>query len=111
MQTVKVTIVHDSKGQRCEAVCGLDWSSAETFATMEQRVKDRFGGIAKLELVDLANKNPHTDILKERIAKDNLSLPLLLLDNELRISGEFDARQLMDAIEVEKELKWKKDMM
>lgn len=110
MQLIRVTIVFDSKGERCEAVCGLNWSSDETFATMKQRVKDRFGGIAKLELVDLAKGDPRTAELKERIGKENLSLPLLLINNELRISGEFDARQLMDAVEVERELKWKTNM-
>jgi disulfide oxidoreductase YuzD len=106
---VRVTIVHRSTGEKCEAACGLAWSSAETFATMQRRVKDRFGETAVLEIVDLS-KDKAAAGMNDRIKKEGLSLPLLLVDDEVRISGEFDARQLMDAIEVEKELKWKTNM-
>jgi disulfide oxidoreductase YuzD len=104
---ITVTIVYDSEGIKCEAVCGLDWTSAETVATVKQRIKDRFGDIAKLEILDLSSDDKRVPELKERIRKNNLSLPGLLVNNEVRISGEFDARQLMDAIEVEREIKWK----
>ena len=109
-EPVRVTIVHRSTGEKCEAACGLNWSAAETFTIIKQRVKDRFGETAELELVDLA-KDRAAAGLNDRVQKEGLSLPLLLVNAEVRISGEFDARQLMDAIEVEKELKWKSNMM
>ena len=34
-----------------------------------------------------------------------LSLPLLLINGELRISGEFDIRMLLDAIDTKMEIK------
>jgi disulfide oxidoreductase YuzD len=107
---VHVTIVHRSTGEKCEAACGLDWSSAEIFAVLTRRVKDRFGETAVLEIVDLSKDKAAAAGMSDRIKKEGLSLPLLLVDDEVRISGEFDARQLMDAIEVEKELKWKTNM-
>jgi hypothetical protein len=48
--------------------------------------------------------------MRKHVEKENLVLPLLLADDEVRIAGEFDARQLMDAIEVEMELKWNVNM-
>jgi len=110
MLMIKVTIVYDSNAKKCEAACGLDWSSAETFTIMKRRVAERFEAIAKLELVDIARNNPRNDKFKERIKRESLLLPFLLIDNVLRISGEFDARQLLDAIEVETELKRKTPM-
>jgi len=104
---IPVTILYDSKGIKCEAICGLDWTSTETVAIVKQRIKDRFGDIAKLEIMDLSSHDKRVPKLLERITKNNLSLPVLLVNNEVRISGEFDARQLMDAIEVEREIKWK----
>ncbi len=48
----------------------------------------------------------HLDALewKEIIKNKNLSLPLLLVNGQPRVSGEFDIRQLLDAIEVEIEI-------
>jgi hypothetical protein len=101
---IPVTVVYDSSKVKCEAACGLDWTSAETVAMIKQRTKDRFGNTAILEILDLSSGDKRVPELKERIRRNNLSLPLLLVNNEVRISGEFDARQLMDAIEVEKEI-------
>jgi len=46
------------------------------------------------------------DLVKWRgiIKKRNLLLPLLIINGDLRISGPFDMRQLMDIIEVETEI-------
>jgi hypothetical protein len=35
----------------------------------------------------------------------DLSLPLLIIDGQTRISGQFDIRQLIDAINAEVEIK------
>ena len=42
--------------------------------------------------------------LQQRISDGNLSLPLLLINGEPRISGPFDIRMLLDAIEAEIEM-------
>jgi len=104
---IQITIVDDSKGEKCDAHCGLDWSSAEVIALASQRIKDRFGDKMQLEYFDLSQPmtNHHTLELNQRISNKNLSLPLLMINGELRISGQFDIRLLIDAIDAEIEIK------
>jgi len=101
---IPVTVIYNSTAPKCEGACGLDWTSEETVRIIKQRVKDRFGEWARLEVLDLSSDDKRVPDLVARIKRENLSLPLFLLHNEVRISGEFDARQLMDAIEAEQEI-------
>jgi disulfide oxidoreductase YuzD len=104
--TIQITILNDSRQEECEAGCGVDWSSLEATTLAIQRIKDRFGEEIQLEYLDLAKAKADDDIFKwnEEILKRNLSLPLLLLNNQVRISGPFDIRQLLDTIEAEIEI-------
>ena len=103
---IEVTIVNDSRQAGCEADCGIDWSTREAKELAETRLKERFGTDVKLNYLDLA----HTDAnqvmreWEERISNKSLLPPLLLVNGQLRISGIFDIRQLLDIIEVELEL-------
>ena len=101
---VQATIIYNSKGASCEGRCGIDWTSAEMVGMVKQRIGERFGDTVKLELVDLSSGSRRAIDLKKRIVNKNVSLPLLLIGNEVRIPGEFDIRQLLDAIEVEQEI-------
>ena len=105
--TIQITIVDDSKGEKCDAHCGVDWSSMEAIALANQRIKDRFGDKIQLKYLDLAKPvtNRRTLELNREVRNKNLSLPLLLINGEPRISGQFDIRQLLDAIEAEVEIK------
>lgn len=103
-KSININIVYDSKRVGCESQCGLDWTSPEITSMVKQRVKERFGEIVKLELVDLSVINQFAVTLKNRIEVENLSLPVLLINDKVRIPGEFDMRQLLDAIEVECEI-------
>ena len=104
--TIRITILDDTRKQECEAACGEDWSLPETLALANQRIKDRFGEKAQLEYLDLpgAKANQKTLEWKRLIKNKNLSLPLLLVNGELRISGRFDIRQLLDAVEADIEI-------
>ncbi len=104
---IQITIVDDSKGEKCNAHCGVDWSSAEAIALASQRIKDRFGGKIQLEYLDLSKPMTTRRALElnRQIRNKNLSLPLLLINGQLRISGQFDIRQLLDAIDAEMEIK------
>jgi len=104
VKAVSVTIVFDSKRHQCEGQCGLNWSSSEITGTVRQRIKERFGEAVTLEVVDLSIVSKRSDTLQKRLANENLYLPVLLVNDEMRIPGEFDVRQLMDAIEVEQEI-------
>lgn len=104
--TLQITIVDDSRGEKCDAECGLDWSSAEVIALANQRIKDRFGEKIELAYLDLANAtaNRYTLELSQGIKEKNRLLPLLTINGQPRISGQFDIRQLVDAIEAEMEI-------
>ena len=104
--TIQLTILDDTRKQECDAACGEDWSLPETIALANQRIKDRFGNKVQLEYLDLSrDKAGHQTLEWSRaIRNKNLSLPLLLINGELRISGQFDIRQLLDAVDAEIEI-------
>ncbi len=105
--TIQITIIDDSRQDKCDAECGLDWSSAEAVTLAKQSIKNRFGDKAQLEYIDLPEATANDDALEwhQAIKEKNLSLPLLLINGQSRISGLFDIRQLLDAIEAEMEIK------
>ena len=109
--TIQVTIVYDSrrKSEECEAGCGIDWLSAEATALASQRVEERFGSAVELDYLDLskARTNHRALELKQAVENKNLPLPLLLINGQTRISGQFDIRLLLDAIDAEIEIKSK----
>ncbi len=101
--TIQTSIIDDSRQGKCDADCGEDWSSPETIALAKQRIKDRFGDKIQLQYLDLSQAILNHDTLEwnEVIKNKNLSLPLLLINGQLRISGLFDTHQLLDTIEAE----------
>ena len=103
---IQITIIGDSLQEKCDAGCGEDWSSPETLALARQRIKDRFGDKIQLQYLDLSKAIANHDALEwnEVIKNKNLSLPLLLINGQPRISGLFDIRQLLDTIEAEIEI-------
>jgi len=104
---IKVIIVDGSKAGQCEVDCGMDWSSAEATDLAGQRVKARFGDRVQVEYLDLSQPviDDHAVAVQQIISSAGLRPPLLIINNELRISGRFDIRMLMDAIEAEIEMK------
>ncbi len=104
--TIQVTIVDNSRGEKCDAHCGVDWSSGEAVTLASQRIKDGFGDKIQLEYLDLSKSiaNRHALELFQEIKDKDLSLPLLLINGMPRISGQFDIRLLLDAINAELEL-------
>jgi len=107
-QTIQVSIIDDSEGEQCDARCGVDWSAVEMITLASQRIRDRFGDEIQLEYLDLSQPvaNRHALELFPRTRNKELSLPLLLINGQPRISGQFDIRLLLDAINAELELKY-----
>jgi len=103
---MKINIIGDSRQKECDTECGVDWSSEEALALARQRIVERFGQGMELQYLDLTRTAPDPDVStwRELIREKNLSLPLLLLNDHIRISGEFDTRQLLDAIDAEMEI-------
>ena len=104
--TMQITIVDDNKGNKCEVNCGMDWSSADTIALASQQMKDRFGDGIQLKYLNLSKRvtNHQAAELKRRVRDENLPLPLLLVNDKLRISGQFDIRLLLDIVDAEREI-------
>ncbi len=109
-QMIQISIIDDSSPEKCDTNCGEDWSSPEAIALARQQIKDRFGNKIKLQYLDLSKATANHAVLERRqeIKNKNLSLPLLLINDKLRIAGQFDIRQLLDAIAAEMEIgaKW-----
>jgi len=104
---IQITIVDDSKVEKCDAHCGVDWSSPEVVTLASQRIKDRFGDRIKLQYLDLSKPvtNHYASALKQRVKNNKLPVPLMIINGEPRILGQFDIRLLLDAIDAEVEIK------
>ena len=106
LDKIQITIVDDSQGEKCYAHCGVDWSSAEVIALASNRIKERFGKKIKLNYLDLSKPmtNQHAIELNQRIKKEKLPLPLLVINGQPRISGQFDIHLLLEVIDAELEI-------
>ncbi len=104
--TFAVEIVDDTSRRDCDADCGTDWSSAEMVALASEQVERRFGGAATIVYRDLAGDELDAGQLemKRDIRQRGLSVPLLLVNGRLRVAGQFDIRQIVDAVEAEMEI-------
>ncbi len=103
---IRVTIFDHSQEAKCEGHCGLDFSSPEAVDSITELLKKLYGEKVQLDYLDLAEpsiSNSHPEIV-ERIKADNLSLPLLLINGKLRISGYFDIHLLQSVIQAEIEM-------
>lgn len=107
MAKIQITIIDDIQSEKCDSNCGVDWSSTEVIALASKLIKDRFGDEVRLGYLDLSHPtaNHHALEFKQRGGDKKLSLPLLVIDGQLRISGQFDIRMLLDAVDAEQEIK------
>ncbi len=104
---MRVVILDDSeKANSCGADCGQDWSSAEVIALARRSIEARFGKEITLEYVNLSACGVECleAGLQRKIGDWGLSLPTLVINGEPRISGQFDMRLMLDAIEAELEI-------
>ena len=102
-----VIIVDDSEMQECDAGCGTDWSLSVSLDLLKERIKEKFNDKIVIDYVDISKGESSQQKLEwRRLIEDNsLPVPLLLVDGELRMSGQFDIRQILDAIETHMEIK------
>ncbi|HEY91110.1 MAG TPA: DUF1462 family protein [Dehalococcoidia bacterium] len=96
----------ESSRKDCDVGCGTDWSSPDALALATRQVKDRFGSEAVLEYFDVLDEtdNSRANEWRQKIRERDLSVPLLLINGHLRIAGQFDIRQVIDAVEAEMEM-------
>ena len=105
-ENIQITIVDDSRRRDCEAHCGEDWSTPNTISLVNQRIAERFSNRIEIEYLDLSKISAGCQAfeLGQTVKDRNLSLPSLFINGEPRLSGRFDIRQLLDAIEVKIEM-------
>ena len=103
---VRITILGSNSRGECDAGCGTDWSLPESLALAGERLRERFKRDIPVEYIhmDKSSDSPMVREWDEQIKNKNFSLPLLLLNNRVRISGQFDIRQVLDVVEIEMEV-------
>ena len=99
-------IINDPSRQDCDASCGTDWSLAESLELAEEQVRRRFEDKVHFSYLDLTGTEQVDSLVEWRgkIINENLSVPLLVLNGHLRITGNFDVRQMLNVIEAELEI-------
>ena len=106
VKKMQITIIDNSDREQCDPNCETNWRSGEALDLASQRIKESFGGGMQLKYFDLATDTVEDQVLEwnKVIKNKNLGFPVLLIDGQLRIAGQFDVRQLLDAIEVDTEM-------
>lgn len=103
---VEINIIDDTSRRDCDINCGTDWSSPEAVILASQQIKSRFDKEVRLEYIDLSRTTLDDQAVQwhRTIRERGLSVPLLLINGHLRVAGQFDTRQIIDAVEAEMEL-------
>jgi disulfide oxidoreductase YuzD len=102
---ILVTVVDDAASPKCEARCGLDLSSPETFKSTAEVLRKLFGNRVKIKHVSLATiETGSLPGIAEKVKSGDLVLPLLLINGKPRISGYFDLHSLQEVIQAEIEM-------
>ncbi len=101
---IRITIVDDSAGEKCEGRCGLDFSCPETLESTATFLHRAFGDRVELEFYDLAVPSSQPAWVAGRASEIQVPLPALFVNGKLRISGYFDNQLIQRVIQVEIEL-------
>lgn len=104
---LQVVIFEDrEQGKPCNESCGVDWLKEENQELAQQLIARNFGDGVQLRFVNLAEpgaEQQHSAMIA-RIVGEQLLLPALVINGEVKISGYFDLRMLRDMIEVAQEV-------
>ena len=105
-QDIQILIIDDSRAEKCDIGCGIDWSSPENMSFARQRIKESFTNRIILDYVDMAKPaiSPLISELQQRLSREKLPLPVLTINGKPRIYGQFDIRMLLDVIDAEVEI-------
>lgn len=106
-QPIKVAIYEQKDNAKlCDESCGVNWLIPEAQQDARERLRRSFGDSVEIEFFDLdipAVRQQHGEWL-ERVKKEKLLLPLLVINGEVKISGFFDTRMLYDMVDAESEV-------
>ncbi|MDP2744232.1 MAG: hypothetical protein Q8P00_04090 [Dehalococcoidia bacterium] len=103
---LQMVVFHDRTQEACDVACGMDWSMAENRRLAAERLEERFGSMVKINYVELSDpkaSTEHREILN-KVRREKLSTPLLVVNGKVRISGYFDIRMMVDMAEAGMEM-------
>lgn len=103
---IRVTILDNSRVNKCEGRCGLDLSAPGRIQSLADLLKKLYGENVCLDYYDLGDSSVENSRLQvpEEARAATSNLPLLLVNGKPRISGYFDLRQIQDVIQAEIEM-------
>ncbi|MDP2920081.1 MAG: hypothetical protein Q8O43_07690 [Dehalococcoidia bacterium] len=96
---LNIEIVTDKNQPACAENCGTDWSQPEALANVREQLLKLFGNRVRLKHTIVSNAEDH----RRRLGKSP-GFPLLLANGEVRLSGQFDLRQVIDIAQTQLEM-------
>lgn len=100
---IRVTLVEDSQAPEPTGPCSLVCEKSPSFEALQEHLAERFGDEVVVERLDLAATERPPEAIKN-LAGQNYFLPLVLVNGQVRLSGPFDFRRVVDTIEALKEI-------
>lgn len=106
MAKINIIILDDSRVEKCYAGCGVNWSRTEEIELAREQVKRLLRDNFVLEYKDLAQPDAalRFTAVVDKAKKAELLYPLLVINGDIRIAGNFDLRMLTDMLEASQEL-------
>ena len=97
-EPLNVLVLHDRAQEACDVACGMDWSLADNRRQAAERLKERFGSNAEVRYVDLSDPNAPAEYheLLDKVRREKLPTPMLVINGKVRISGYFDIRMMVE---------------
>lgn len=105
--TLRITVVDDSRYHQHDSDCGVGCAFPETWGFLRDRLRERFEGTVELEYVDLAQPGIEgaRPELRGLLSEHNTVLPVIAFDGVVRLAGVVDYRTIVEAIEMEWEVR------
>jgi hypothetical protein len=91
--TLHIEIINGNKNTLCQSKCGSDWSNPEIQTQVADELVKRYGDCIRIKYSCSVSKNV--------TGAEN---SLLIINGQVRLSGAFDERELMDLIETQLEI-------
>ena len=96
LKTTHIEIISDGRQSLCQSECSTDWSQPEVQTKVKIDLQERYGDRIRLDFIDTRHRD-------KQYSKET-SCPLLIVDRHIRLSGQFDMRQLLNIVETQLEI-------
>ncbi len=88
---LQILIIDNDYGTLCQTKCGTDWSSPDVRTRVTKELKERYEDRIKIEYTKAAVNHSGEG-------------SILMMNGQIRLTGQFDKLQLIEIIETELEL-------